>query len=209
MRKILILSPRGLGTFDDVQNVAFTVNVETGDVIDAAIDITKWGMAAIPTRFDLDEYFAHYGELPQQIQLLDIRYSNADQTVEPDKDFRETRTAALAEKKRKSAVDCQFFCRLPLAGLDATLAALEEVGVDTGPIDEFASQRNPALAECRNELLTITRKLYANDEIEIDDDACLSESDGGTWVQAWVWVPENDESEEEDDDDDDADNDTD
>lgn len=36
------------------------------------------------------------------------------------------------------------------------------------------------------------RRLYAqgsDDDIEIDDDALVSEGDGGAWVQAWVWVP--------------------
>lgn len=36
------------------------------------------------------------------------------------------------------------------------------------------------------------REMYAqgsDDNIEIDDDALVSEGDGGAWVQAWVWVP--------------------
>ena len=31
--------------------------------------------------------------------------------------------------------------------------------------------------------------LGSDDNIEIDDDALVSEGDGGAWVQAWVWVP--------------------
>lgn len=31
--------------------------------------------------------------------------------------------------------------------------------------------------------------LYGNDDVEIDDDARISEVDGGYWVQAVVWVP--------------------
>jgi hypothetical protein len=32
------------------------------------------------------------------------------------------------------------------------------------------------------------RSLYQNDDIEIDDNAKLSETDDGAWVQAWVFV---------------------
>lgn len=39
------------------------------------------------------------------------------------------------------------------------------------------------------ELIATARAQYASDAIEIDDDAGTSEGDGGTWVQAWVWVP--------------------
>jgi hypothetical protein len=28
----------------------------------------------------------------------------------------------------------------------------------------------------------------ANDDLEFDDNATVSLSDGGAWVQAWVWV---------------------
>jgi hypothetical protein len=34
------------------------------------------------------------------------------------------------------------------------------------------------------------REMYSDDDIEIDDDALVSEGDGGAWVQAWVWVPD-------------------
>jgi hypothetical protein len=33
------------------------------------------------------------------------------------------------------------------------------------------------------------RELYANDELEIDDNAIISQADDGCWVAAWVWVP--------------------
>lgn len=35
------------------------------------------------------------------------------------------------------------------------------------------------------------REMYAygsSDDIEIDDNAEISQTDDGTWVQAWVWV---------------------
>jgi hypothetical protein len=44
----------------------------------------------------------------------------------------------------------------------------------------------------REALLEKARDRYArdsDDDIEIDDDAKLSETENGTWVQAWVWVP--------------------
>lgn len=39
------------------------------------------------------------------------------------------------------------------------------------------------------ELVRQARELFACEELEIDDDAQLSEANDGTWVQAWVWVP--------------------
>jgi hypothetical protein len=40
------------------------------------------------------------------------------------------------------------------------------------------------------DLRNTARELYGSDDIEIDDDAKISEADKGTWVAAWVWVPE-------------------
>ena len=40
-------------------------------------------------------------------------------------------------------------------------------------------------------LIEEARAQYAegsDDDVEIDDDALFSQSDGGTWVSAWVWV---------------------
>lgn len=50
-------------------------------------------------------------------------------------------------------------------------------------------------AECRAsaELIERARARYAvpsDDDIEVDDDARISEGEGGAWVQAWVWVPQ-------------------
>lgn len=46
------------------------------------------------------------------------------------------------------------------------------------------------------------RQMYANcghsDDIEIDSNAQVSETDDGTWVQAWVWVPNEEDDEDED-----------
>ena len=38
-------------------------------------------------------------------------------------------------------------------------------------------------------IIADARELYAGEEIQIDDGATVSLSDGGAWVQAWVWVP--------------------
>jgi hypothetical protein len=32
-------------------------------------------------------------------------------------------------------------------------------------------------------------ELYADDEIEIDEDAIVSESEDGAFIEAWLWVP--------------------
>lgn len=38
------------------------------------------------------------------------------------------------------------------------------------------------------------RKLYQTDEIEIDDlNVKVSIAEGGTWIAAWVWLPEEQE----------------
>ena len=38
------------------------------------------------------------------------------------------------------------------------------------------------------------REMYAeSNDIEIDDDAKISEGSSGNWIQAWVWMPEGDE----------------
>jgi hypothetical protein len=49
-----------------------------------------------------------------------------------------------------------------------------------------------------DEQLDAARKLYRSNEIEIDDDAAISQADDGYWVQAWVWVPVENEDEVDD-----------
>jgi hypothetical protein len=39
------------------------------------------------------------------------------------------------------------------------------------------------------ELIQRATEMYGSDDIEIDDDASVSEATNGAWVQAWVWVP--------------------
>lgn len=34
------------------------------------------------------------------------------------------------------------------------------------------------------------RAMYANDDLEIDANPATSAGDDGTWVAAWVWVPD-------------------
>ena len=46
------------------------------------------------------------------------------------------------------------------------------------------------------QLIQAARDNYANDDIEIDDDARFSLADEGTWVAAWVWVNNAEESDE-------------
>jgi hypothetical protein len=48
-------------------------------------------------------------------------------------------------------------------------------------------------AETRQaELVNRAREMYANDSLEVDQDAQVSVSSEGSWVQAWVWVPAED-----------------
>jgi hypothetical protein len=51
-------------------------------------------------------------------------------------------------------------------------AVLRELGERVGP--------NPAIEQARWQ--------YATNELEIDDKPLISESEGGCWVSAWVWV---------------------
>jgi hypothetical protein len=40
-------------------------------------------------------------------------------------------------------------------------------------------------------LINKARDLYQTDDVEIDDlEVKTSVAEGGTWVAAWVWVPE-------------------
>ena len=43
----------------------------------------------------------------------------------------------------------------------------------------------------RKDYIEAARKRYVNDEVEVDDNAKISQGgDGtGTWVAAWLWVP--------------------
>lgn len=48
-------------------------------------------------------------------------------------------------------------------------------------------------AEAGPELVGQARTYYANDDINIDDDAWQSEGDDGVWVEAWVWLARSDD----------------
>ena len=42
----------------------------------------------------------------------------------------------------------------------------------------------------REDYIAAARKRYANDEVEVDDNAkIIRGADAGTWVAAWLWVP--------------------
>ena len=34
----------------------------------------------------------------------------------------------------------------------------------------------------------VAEELYGSDDIEVDADAVISETDDGVWVQGWLWV---------------------
>lgn len=50
-------------------------------------------------------------------------------------------------------------------------------------IKAFAQPNHPAVAVASRE--------YGTDEIEVDAEAMISESEDGCWVSAWVWVASN------------------
>jgi hypothetical protein len=59
---------------------------------------------------------------------------------------------------------------------------------DPYPTTEDAASKPQPMSE-RDKLLKTARDLYGDDDIEIDDDAALSEADTHVWVSAWVCVP--------------------
>jgi hypothetical protein len=40
----------------------------------------------------------------------------------------------------------------------------------------------------RQDIISAARGKYGDDNIEIDDDAEMSEAEDGTWVTEWVWI---------------------
>lgn len=80
-------------------------------------------------------------------------------------------------------------------------AAIEEVLHSDKPANEVTAKLTQALhlmsAAAAEEASPVLRarahELHGSDEIEIDDEgAGTSPGEDGTWVQAWVWVPDND-----------------
>ena len=68
--------------------------------------------------------------------------------------------------------------------------------------EDYADVIANALNRYRESAIIAARREYGSNEIEIDDDAGISESELGTFVQAWVWVSNVDMglNDEEDDD---------
>jgi hypothetical protein len=46
----------------------------------------------------------------------------------------------------------------------------------------------PEMVKFRQKFLSAARELYQDSELEFDDDAPLSDSEGGQWVQCWKWI---------------------
>lgn len=68
-----------------------------------------------------------------------------------------------------------------------------------GTESERALLANAIEAEwAESPLIERARELHQDEDTEIDDNASTSEADGGTWVQAWVWVPNDEESDDDD-----------
>lgn len=61
-------------------------------------------------------------------------------------------------------------------------AQLDILGISQADVlRAFAQPEHWAVQQARDD--------YTNDEIEIDDEPLISETDEGAWVGAWVWVP--------------------
>lgn len=76
------------------------------------------------------------------------------------------------------------------------VAAMSAEGITLAHVFGLCHARWGATKEQIDAAITV----HGDDECEIDDYACVSEGDGGYWVQAWVWVdePEDDEDAEPD-----------
>jgi len=55
-------------------------------------------------------------------------------------------------------------------------------------IDEDIPYRLRPKSE-RNKIVEAARRMYSDDDVEIDDEAAFSEADEHVWVSAWVRVP--------------------
>jgi len=52
-------------------------------------------------------------------------------------------------------------------------------------LDEWAENQRPT---AKTTHAVATARLDTDNALEIDDDPAVDPTDGGTWVQAWVWV---------------------
>ncbi len=68
-----------------------------------------------------------------------------------------------------------------------------------GKVREALAHMDDALALVADPALRAQAEgLHGSDVLEIDDEgAGITPADGGTWVQAWVWVPDGEEQDEE------------
>jgi hypothetical protein len=83
-----------------------------------------------------------------------------------------------------------FLSKLGGDAAEARFKLIHAIGILTTASDGLA---DPALREA-------AFQEYATDDIEIDDEPATSKGEDGTWVAAWVWIPDEEEeksSEEE------------
>ena len=75
---------------------------------------------------------------------------------------------------------------------DALIALDTPLSIEIG---QRARRMREDMGDCAATIET-ARGMYAlrsNDDLEIDDEPSVSIADEGTWVMAWVWVPDADE----------------
>lgn len=72
------------------------------------------------------------------------------------------------------------------------LAYCEPILANTPPLRALLDRltEDVLVDDSREDLIEEARAVYQNEDCEIDEDAPFSDADGGTWVGAWVWVPE-------------------
>ena len=73
-----------------------------------------------------------------------------------------------------------------------TILATAEMSVDSLMNHDCLAEMQPQGRRATQAQIERARHEYANEDIGIDDDALVSESDDGVWVQGWLWIQNED-----------------
>ena len=110
--------------------------------------------------------------IPMYAELTEILLARDGVTIEylpPDEHGQELRTSASEDKYIDYVNEAE--------------SILAELGIFQ---ESFNPKTYSYIARARDE--------YADSDLAIDDDAKVSESDEGVWVQAWVWLRNSEEA---------------
>lgn len=119
-------------------------------------------------------------------RVVDIHWSDIDDDALPE---------LLITLPAPMVANCRLADMAPGKPLDGVPSAVLSLEIDIpierivahGPSDAPVDDSGVDLPYL-DALQELARKEYGSDEIEIDDEADISEGDDGTWVQAWVFL---------------------